>query len=153
MSLSGLIQDTLGKQCSRCKETKPASDFYPDRSGRRKDGLHCWCRPCTLEYNRAYIKRNPEENRERARRSRVKARYGITWQQRDQLIEEQDGKCAVCGDEFRNPKATHIDHCHDSGRVRGILCEGCNLGLGSFKDDPRRLLNAVAYLEKYKEDA
>ncbi|WP_433354097.1 endonuclease domain-containing protein [Micromonospora saelicesensis] len=136
------------KTCSLCKETKPTSDFH--RSRQRKDGLHPWCAPCTRAYNRSYIKRNPEGNRARARKSRIKAKYGITWQQRDQMIADQGGRCAICQTEFTNSKTTHVDHCHTSGVVRGILCYSCNTALGSFKDDVGRLNAAIEYLERYR---
>ena len=135
------------KTCPLCDTEKAVTEFYVDRSGRRKDGYHPWCRPCTLAYNREYIKRNPEGNRLRAQRSRVRAKYGITWNQRDRLLALQEDRCAICSDELTNSKTRHIDHCHKSGTVRGILCASCNLGLGNFKDDPDRLMAAAAYLQ------
>jgi hypothetical protein len=59
-------------------------------------------------------------------------------------LAEQDGKCAVCGDE--NP--AHTDHDHASGTVRGLLCGRCNLGIGLFLDDPARMHAAISYLER-----
>ncbi len=59
------------------------------------------------------------------------------------LAKQQDYGCYVCG-----KHELHIDHCHESGRVRGLLCNSCNLGLGNFKDDIELLLKAVEYLEE-----
>lgn len=82
----------------------------------------------------------------------LKKLYGLTLEQLDQMLEEQDHKCAICGEEESqviNGKTIRlaVDHCHDSGAVRGLLCMNCNRGLGLFKDDPARLKHAIAYLE------
>jgi DNA-directed RNA polymerase subunit RPC12/RpoP len=76
---------------------------------------------------------------------RVK-KYGITNKQHIEMLESQNYKCLICSEEidFSSP----IDHCHNSGIVRGILCRYCNVGLGFFKDDPVRLKQAIVYLGK-----
>lgn len=76
--------------------------------------------------------------------------YGITKEQFDKLFESQCGKCAICGystigDHKFFPM---IDHCHETGKVRGILCANCNQALGKFKDDIERLKSAIEYLER-----
>lgn len=70
------------------------------------------------------------------------------------MILEQDGKCAVCSDAPnpdgpRNQRVLNIDHDHETGKVRALLCYNCNLGLGRFFDDPVRLEKAAAYLRSY----
>jgi hypothetical protein len=62
------------------------------------------------------------------------------------MWDEQSGVCAICGDGLATP---HIDHDHVTGRVRGILCPSCNIGLGRFKDDVSRLKSGIAYLERF----
>jgi hypothetical protein len=137
------------RECTKCHRSQDVSEFYVVK-GRRGDRIHPWCKECTRAYNRDYTKRNPEANRLRARRSRVKAKYGITWQERDQMIAEQGGKCAICQEPFTSTKTTHIDHCHGSKGVRGILCWPCNIGLGNYRDNPDRLRAAADYLERYQ---
>ncbi len=74
----------------------------------------------------------------------------------DALFERQGGKCAICGEtkvlkdgRSSKHKKLCLDHCHSSGKLRGLLCTGCNTGLGSFKDDPLRLCAAITYLSDF----
>jgi hypothetical protein len=78
------------------------------------------------------------------------ARYGITVEHYEAMREQQSDRCAICGtDDPQSRGGTwHVDHCHDSGIVRGLLCTRCNIGLGQFQDDPARLTAAVAYLTR-----
>lgn len=73
----------------------------------------------------------------------LRKRYGITLAERNLILESQGGVCALC---FRVAKRWHTDHDHKTGRVRGILCSGCNTALGAFRDDPERLLRAARYV-------
>lgn len=78
-------------------------------------------------------------------------KYGLTDEQYDALLAAQNGACAICGTTEWNggkAKSPHVDHCHETGRVRGLLCGGCNNGLGNFGDDPARLRAAADYLER-----
>ncbi len=70
-------------------------------------------------------------------------RYGLTLERYRQLLESQGGLCALC----KKRPAGDVDHCHATGKVRALLCRGCNVGLGLFGDDPDRLRAAIAYLE------
>lgn len=96
------------------------------------------------EASRSYYMANREAflaaNRER--------RSGFTPDFFASTLEGQDYCCAICGDDLRSKANHHIhaDHCHDSGKPRGILCNGCNAGIGFFKDDPERLRAAINYL-------
>lgn len=90
-----------------------------------------------------------------ARNSHFKRTYGITNDDYDHMLERQSGVCAVCGDPpFRlTPKSQprlHVDHCHATGNVRGLLCSRCNHALGHAKDDPERLRNLAVYVESFK---
>lgn len=78
-------------------------------------------------------------------------RYGLTIQEYQELLTTQDGRCAICRREWGrgwNGKGNHIDHCHETGRVRGLLCGECNTGIGRFGDDPALLRRAADYLER-----
>lgn len=76
-------------------------------------------------------------------RDRLKSAYGMTLDDWHNLILEQEGRCAICNEQMREP---NTDHCHSTGRVRGILCRPCNLGLGFFRDNEQRLAAARVYL-------
>ncbi|MDT0381443.1 endonuclease VII domain-containing protein [Streptomyces sp. DSM 42041] len=130
---------TATKVCSVCQEDKARSAFSPD--GRRRDGLYSACRSCRASTQREA--RQQQDNRTR-QGLHFKSRYGITIQDYDRMFAEQDGKCAACGDTPQH--RLHVDHDHDTGAVRGLLCAFCNKGLGCFQDDPNRLLGAAAYL-------
>lgn len=82
------------------------------------------------------------------RRYYVKSRYGITVEESEKMLADQDGKCAICDAQLSYADQTAcIDHCHATGRVRGILCQHCNRGLGAFRDDPHILRQAADYAE------
>lgn len=99
--------------------------------------------------NRAWEKRNPEAVAVIARRKHLKSKFGITLEDYEQMVVDQDGKCAICRtDAPGGAGAWHIDHNHDTGVVRGLLCFNCNSGIGKLNDDPILLLAAVAYLTR-----
>lgn len=82
----------------------------------------------------------------------LKKNYGLTLEQFQALYDSQDGCCAVCGIHESNFKrGLHVDHCHKSGQVRGILCTRCNPGLGYFEDSVEKLEMAITYLKKFKK--
>ena len=75
----------------------------------------------------------------------LEKRYGVTREQYDELVASG---CAICGTRKPGKKGFHVDHCHSGGQVRGVLCHGCNVGLGMFQDNPERLLRAAEYLTR-----
>lgn len=122
--------------------------------------------PKGQEYvGRADVKRRNLENSRRteakaARRSyKLEKRYGLTPEQVAAMYAEQKGCCKICEIGVENPltdravvgrsrsrTVAHVDHCHATGRVRGLLCASCNKGLGAFKDDPELFHAAAKYL-------
>lgn len=77
---------------------------------------------------------------------RLKVRYGITRKEYWELVAKQKGVCAICGKS--DGKKLHVDHCHKTKKIRGLLCGSCNRALGLLKDDTRLLLQAIKYLKK-----
>lgn len=88
------------------------------------------------------------QTRTASKRHRLRVRYGISVEQYDEIWASQGGQCAICGTtENQLVRAFHVDHCHESGVVRGLLCFACNTGLGKLHDDPALLRKAAEYLE------
>lgn len=85
------------------------------------------------------------------RNSALKYAYGLTVEQYDAMVLTQGGVCAICRADRPGGKGRwHVDHCHDSGKIRELLCHSCNTGLGAFRDNLTLLQAAVAYLERHK---
>ena len=95
---------------------------------------------------RTYAKNNPE----RLRNNFLKNQYGITLEEFNAKRSLQQNKCAICGNEFKNTKDAHMDHCHTTGKVRDILCSACNKALGYFRDSIPTILAASQYLIKHQ---
>ncbi|MER6331555.1 endonuclease VII domain-containing protein [Streptomyces sp. NPDC001034] len=114
------------KRCPQCREVKPHSEW--ERNTSSSDGWASHCRPCRAGRNRAGC---------------LKRAYGLTETERDLLIASQGGVCCIC---LAAPPA-HVDHSHETGRVRGVLCFSCNAALGQFKDQPEVIRRAAAYVE------
>ncbi len=134
------------KPCSYCYVVKPRCEFYT-RSD-HKDGLFSECKTCRKKMN---VRVNKTEKAiKRNRNWRLKREYGIDIVQYAEMLKKQSGKCLICSKEFATAKGTHIDHCHKTGKVRGILCSKCNKALGLFGDDVKILQTAILYLEKHQ---
>ena len=80
-------------------------------------------------------------------RNNLRNRYGMTVEEYDSIVASQNNLCLICGRELKGIGVTNIDHDHNTGKIRGVLCKACNRGLGMFKDNTRLLLKAVLYLD------
>ena len=100
------------------------------------------------QYNATYrAKAGPRAKQ--SKHFRLKRRYGITLERFNDLIKEQNGRCALCGNSLNDAgKRTHVDHCHETKIIRGVVCSKCNVGLGQFDDSVDQLRGAIAYLEQ-----
>lgn len=159
------------RRCIRCREIKSLGGFPSNRSNMGSRGTACL--PChneagrqryherkgsdleafrrsQSEANKRFRERQkverPEDYRRTNRRHSLKRLYGMTESDFDRMLADQDGRCAICM--TVNPQRRwHVDHDHDTGEVRGILCNLCNVGLGAFKDNPEALSFAAFYLQ------
>lgn len=139
------------KFCPKCERDLPRDAFQLRKNGHS----YSYCVPCHRAYNaeksKRYWDRTPE-HRERAkehnRRATLKRSYGISPEHYDDLLKKQGGVCAICGGGPKHPrKYLDVDHCHDSGEIRALLCGTCNTGIGFMGEDPTRLRAAADYLE------
>ncbi|MGY1623043.1 endonuclease VII domain-containing protein [Geodermatophilus sp. SYSU D00965] len=111
------------------------------RTTASRTGRATYCLPCHNARGKA--------SREKIGGSRtyhLSRRYGISAAEADLMLEAQDGLCAICN----TASAAHVDHDHETGRVRELLCFNCNGGLGQFKDDPDVLRAAAGYVERHR---
>jgi hypothetical protein len=149
----------MGKVCKTCKQDKNVSFYYKHASN--KDGLDKSCKRCRQDYyNNKYNKKGRSKHLEYevgsynyTRNSHLVCTYGITLKEYNILLESQNYKCAICGivqeESLRLFKRLlFVDHCHNTSRVRGLLCQNCNNGLGNFKDSTEFLDKAINYLKK-----
>jgi hypothetical protein len=127
-------------KCTKCKIFKILSNFYTDKdksSGYRKE-----CKSC--------ISIRPKNlNKELVRNRTIKWKYGITSEEYETLVFKQNNLCAIC-DKPNNEQRLDIDHNHETGKVRGLLCHQCNLAIGCFKDNIEFMKKAIKYLRKYE---
>ena len=130
------------RKCSTCKIVLEASE------------TQCYCKPCRNERTRRqYKERNGIQT---MRAHHLRRTYGITLEQYEAMAEQQNHRCAICGQpETTTKKGTlqslAVDHCHDTSKVRGLLCHHCNVGIGSLKHRKDLLLAAIRYLEETSE--
>lgn len=101
---------------------------------------------CTSCYSKHLRETDPKYSKEVRRNEETKRRYGITIDQRDQMIKSQNGACAICEKKLGGKIMPHIDHCHETGVIRGVLCFTCNKSLGMFGDKVSGLQRAIDYL-------
>ena len=153
--------DTNIKKCKICNIEDTLDKFANAGNNKYKN----ICKKCNNFKKREHYKNNIDLNRkigkEKAREFRrtrkewtrnydLKRFYGITIEQFEEMKQAQDGKCAIC--KTTEPKGRHnvfaVDHCHKTGKVRGLLCNKCNVGLGSFCDNIDSLKEAIEYLKK-----
>jgi len=143
------------KQCVKCGETKAPSEFYKEK--RVIDGLTARCKTCMkgdasssyAERREAVAARNKANySAQKEKDKSLRLNYGITLDQWNEMFDLQGRQCAICGSTKPNHASGQfvVDHCHEFGQVRGILCGSCNIMLGHAKDDVNTLFAAAMYL-------
>jgi hypothetical protein len=145
----------MTKKCAACKETKGLEEFYrykPSRDGRNK-----WCRDCALTHKRLWRDKNRLKVRREVYEKSLLRNYGLTLAEYEQMFSAQDGLCAICGlpetalNRDGSIRRLHVDHDHETGMVRALLCSACNSVLGYIEAHPERVPHAMAYLDGWKE--
>ena len=150
------------KRCTLCKETKPNEAFH--RNQNFGDGLDRACKACRYVRHSAYSKANRatlnakmgeryRNDPERYADYSLKKTLGLPLGSYAKMHAAQGGRCAICDttEPGSRTKRFHVDHCHTTGKIRALLCEGCNHGLGKFHDRPDLLRGAADYLERHRE--
>jgi hypothetical protein len=159
-----LSKDGLRSECKECRNNKEslASAKNVDRVNRwrnknpekLKEQRDTWNRSSgRKEAQKAYADRNKKRSREK----HIRNKYGLTMEQYDVILLSQQGVCAICGepetalDSGGNVRNLAIDHNHETGKIRGLLCNRCNYVLGFSKDSVDILNSMIKYLETYSE--
>jgi hypothetical protein len=135
------------KTCTTCTTTKSFSEFHKGKA--YKDGYRSKCKQCISEY---YKERNyTPELKQKHREWSYKRRYGITPSDYDQMLSDQNGACKICGskDSKKGDHRFMVDHCHTTGKVRGLLCGPCNSAIGLLGDNISTLQAAINYLSTH----
>ena len=120
------------KICTKCKKEKSLSAFVKDK--RVRSGYGPWCKLCKNQSSKLYRENNPVERVQEKKRN-IKSKYGITLEQWQQMFEKQQGCCAICGKHQLDLNITlGVDHNYTTGKVRGLLCNRCNIAVGFCED-------------------
>ena len=141
------------QRCPGCDQELSQKDYFPS----------CWgiqgqpCSSCQTRRTEAWRKNNPEKNAVANRRRYGKPRnnhFGVSCVEYKKMFNSQNGVCAICGLPERSRhkgiiKSLCVDHCHETGKTRGLLCTRCNSGIGFLQDDLDLLASASSYLLNY----
>lgn len=131
------IKGNLNKICPSCNKEKLLIDF-PILLRNKTSGRASHCKECRkYKYPNSFLS---------TRARHIRHRYGLEPEQYSDFLEKQGWKCAICKTPIGLEKTGHVDHCHSTNKVRGILCFLCNTGLGKFKDNVEILEEAIRYL-------
>jgi hypothetical protein len=138
------------RKCNRCKKEILLTDFHRSKYG--NEGRDRICKYCRNTYRNKLNKKGVPwhiRNKEYARNSYYKSHYNITLEQYDQMFEQQNGVCAICGEVNKNGWRLAVDHNHKTKKVRALLCLKCNALIGSMESFKPPLNKAVKYLRKH----
>lgn len=129
------------KLCTACQQFKPLASFNKNKEG--KFGKHSICRKCTSERSK-YRYANGDSYA-----VRLKKLYGLSVDEYEQMYAEANGKCQVCSTpEEELSKRLAVDHCHQTGKIRGLLCSKCNTALGQLNDNLETISALYSYLKE-----
>jgi len=148
------------KTCSKCKTIQPLNEFH--KSCSHKDGVNPQCRTCFNKKRRDTNREDKKDlerakkwytsNKEKVRSKQIERKYGITYENYLLLIEDQNNKCAICCKIMNGKREPAIDHCHDTGQVRQLLCSNCNAAIGLLQDDPIIIEKAAQYVSRHRKN-
>ena len=141
------------RECRVCGQEKNLlADYYLSRKDPTLASSYSYeCKECTIKRTVEYNKNNSSS----VRSQYLKRQYGLTFEEFDAMLSSQDNACAICGtrEPSKNRGRTrrfHVDHCHKTGKVRGLLCKSCNIALGEIGDNIHTLKSMIQYLESHE---
>ena len=144
------------KVCTGCKVEKTLEEFWIDKG--TKSGLRSLCKSCDRAYRQSERGRKVQKKyngtykrRKVNRKAALKRKYGITIEDYDRRLKSQNGLCAICQTAPSKKRKLFVDHCHKTGKVRGLLCHNCNRALGMLKDSSKSAYRAAKYLDASRD--
>jgi hypothetical protein len=143
------LEYTVGKptikKCNKCKIAQPYTNFYC--LDIENDYFSSECKKCEYKKSQKYYNENKHKISKKASNKHRMNKYGITEEQYNDILLSQNSLCGIC--KKPSDKTLHVDHNHKTGEIRGLLCSGCNTGIGHFKEDIDSLTNAIKYLKSF----
>jgi len=132
------------KTCTSCLRVLETTDFHKNKT--TIDGLCYLCKDCNSRKAKVWKKNNVEKNKTH----HYQRKYGLTFADYGVILSQQNSRCAVCLTHFSDAQrgVLFVDHCHKTGKVRGLLCQNCNTAIGLLKDSPLFCTKAAEYLLK-----
>lgn len=146
-------KDGLRHICRSCQKAVNKRTYDNHRESRQARARDYYANRADKNRLREYSKQYHAKYAAKVRDKELQTVYGISLEEYNKLLFLQGGGCAICG---MPPGARHggrrlgVDHCHATGKIRGILCSSCNLGIGKFHDDPSLLAKAFSYLTNFQ---
>lgn len=137
-------KDAIPRTCAGCKAAKPASDFYYNW---KREEFTARCKPCHSEASKQLY---AEKSKFRILQNDAyyRKQYGITLLEVEEMKQKANNQCQICSVDFDTKNRPRVDHCHSTGRVRGLLCHKCNVALGLLHDSADLLRKAADYVLK-----
>lgn len=135
-----LIAGTM-KKCTKCSEIKMVTDFPVN--AKLLIGYDSHCKRCKNSYT------SKESHQLSSLKNHLKTKYDMTIEEYENMLNDQGFVCKICGDFPEEGKRLHVDHNHETGKVRALLCSHCNSAIAFAKEDPKRLHAMEKYLEEY----
>lgn len=137
------------KTCTKCNTEKDLSEY-----GLNKGSVRSICKACRRIESKEWYQKNKERKRELSQKYKhikksqdLERTYGITMDEYKQMLEDQNHVCKICSKPQSTNRSLCVDHCHTTGKVRGLLCDSCNRGLGMLGDNVESLSTALQYLK------
>lgn len=137
-------KDAPDKKCIGCQEIKKASSFYYNW---KQEEFTARCKPCHAESSRK-LYANKSKFRVLQNDAYYRRHYGITLLEVEELKQKANHQCQICSSEFSEKNKPRVDHCHSTGKIRGLLCHKCNVALGLLQDSSKLLRKAASYVSK-----
>ena len=145
-SFCGVKLTNLNRYLSRIKKHSYICKICSNKENQKWQ--HNNLEKCKI-WSKNYYITHKKEIISRTKKNNLKRKYGLLFQDYNQLFELQNGKCLICNN-IENKRLLSVDHDHKTGKIRGLLCSNCNTGLGNFKDNSILLEKAIKYLKETK---